>query len=228
MYRLLETRYGDLGWWPARTDFEVMVGAILTQNTSWGNVEKAILGLRAHRLLSPKKMHSVPKARLSRIIKPSGYFRIKADRVKELTRFIMEKNGGDLIKMKKMDPCRLRAELLEVKGIGNETADAILLYALDMPFFVVDAYTKRIFSRHGLISVDASYADVQSLVHDNFPKDIRKYNQFHALIVETGKRYCKKRVALCEECPLGIVQSAERMAHGGTRHSPKSRALAEI
>ncbi|MBF0217587.1 MAG: endonuclease III domain-containing protein [Candidatus Omnitrophica bacterium] len=203
MYSLFEARYGDLKWWPARTDFEVMVGAILTQNTAWRNVEKAISFLRTHRLLSVTEMHSATKAKISSLIKPSGYFRIKAERLKELTRYIIGKSGGDIRKMKKMDPGRLRAELLLVKGVGNETADAILLYALSMPFFVVDAYTKRIFFRHGLIPHDAAYESVQSLVHSNFPKDVRKYNQFHAMIVETAKRYCKKSVALCDECPLG-------------------------
>jgi len=205
IYDLLEGYFGDLAWWPARTDFEVIVGAILTQNTAWTNVEKAIRNLRSERLLAPAKIERVNTGRLARLIRPAGYYRVKAERLKEISRFIMRECNGQLRRLKSRDAGKLREKLLAVKGVGPETADSILIYALGKPVFVVDAYTKRIFSRHGLTREDASYGEVQALVHRWFPRDRKALNQFHALLVETAKRFCRKKTGLCSECPLGKV-----------------------
>lgn len=205
IYDLLDKHFGNLAWWPADTDFEVMVGAVLTQNTAWSNVEKAIGGLKNGGLLTPSKMHRSDIRRLSSTIRPAGYFRVKARRLKELCRFLMDECGGRIKTLRKRDTASLRQMLLKVNGIGPETADSILIYALEKPVFVVDAYTRRIFSRHGLAGEDASYDELQRLVHGNFPASVKKLNQFHALLVETAKRYCRKKKPLCSECPLGIL-----------------------
>ena len=203
IYDLLEGHFGDLKWWPAKTAFEVIVGAILTQNTAWTNVEKAIRNLRKAGLLTPAEMTRAGNSRLARLIRPAGYYRIKADRLKNISRFVMRECGGQLRRLRSQDAGHIRKKLLSVKGVGPETADSILLYALGKPVFVVDAYTKRIFSRHGLTEEDASYEKVQTLVHEHFPPDVRSLNQFHALLVETAKRFCRKKAGQCGECPLG-------------------------
>ncbi len=203
IYDLLNEHFGDLGWWPAESPFEVIVGAVLTQNTSWANVEKAIKRLKDEGLMRPSKMAEADTGVLSRAIRPAGYFRVKARRLKEMSRFIMKECGGKLDRLGREDILCLRERLLGVNGVGPETADSILVYALGKPVFVVDAYTKRVFSRHGITGEDASYADIQRMVHDNVPLKVRTMNQFHALLVETGKRYCRKRSPKCGECPLG-------------------------
>jgi endonuclease-3 related protein len=205
IYDLLDKHFGDLAWWPADTDFEVMVGAMLTQNTAWSNVEKAIEGLKSSGLLTPAKMSGVDLRRLASVIRPAGYFRVKARRLKEMCRFLIAECGGRIKTLRKRDAASLRKMLLSLNGIGPETADSILIFALEKPVFVVDAYTRRIFSRHGLAEEDASYEELQALVRKNFPVEVKKLNQFHALIVEASKRYCRKRNPLCEECPLGIL-----------------------
>ena len=205
IYALLEDYFGDLRWWPADSDFEVIVGAVLTQNTAWCNVEKAIKNLKREKVLTPAKIAEMNAARLSRLIRSSGYHRLKAQRLKEISRFIVRECKGKLFRLKSKDITTLREKLLAVKGIGPETADSILIYALEKPVFVVDAYTKRIFSRHALIAEGASYDEVQSLVHGSFPKKRRALNQYHALLVETGKRFCKKSTPLCKECPLAVL-----------------------
>ena len=205
IYGLLEGHFGDLGWWPARSGFEVIVGAILTQNTAWSNVEKAIGRLRREKLLDPAKIARVHTARLTCLIRPAGYYRVKARRLKEISRFIMSECGGELRRLKRMDTGKLREKLLAVKGVGPETADSILVYALKKPVFVVDAYTKRIFSRHGLACENASYDEVQSLVHGCFPLGEKAMNQFHAFLVETAKKFCRKKTPACEKCPLNDI-----------------------
>ncbi|HNX91009.1 MAG TPA: hypothetical protein PKY78_04320 [Candidatus Omnitrophota bacterium] len=202
IYDVLNGYFGDLKWWPAETAFEMMVGAILTQNTSWKNVEKAILELKKKKLLVPKKIIDVPVSGLSTAIRSSGYHRVKAGRLKQLARFIMSECGGDLKKLSYMDTRELREKLLSVKGIGPETADSILLYAFGKKIFVVDAYTKRIFSRHGILVENALYSDVQNVAHKYFKRGLKEYNQYHALIVETAKKYCRKHEPLCDECPI--------------------------
>ncbi len=179
-----------------------MAGAILTQNTNWGNVEKAISNLKKNKLLNPLKLYCLPKARLARLIRPAGYFNIKAARLKEFLRFFFAMHQG---KIKKMSLCHtrvLRSQLLAVKGIGNETADSMLLYALGRPVFVVDAYTKRILARHRLIREDSCYDEVQDLFMRNLENDVRLFNEFHALLVKLGKDFCLKSRPRCEICPL--------------------------
>ncbi len=202
IYELLEERFGDLKWWPAESDFEVVVGTILTQNTSWRNVEKAIVALKSEKLLAPRKIVNSNTNHLASVIRPSGYYRQKAKRLKEISRFILDECGGKIRHLKGNETKVLRRKLLNINGVGPETADSILLYAVGKPVFVVDAYTKRIFSRHGLVSEDVGYDKLRNLVENNFLKRIKELNQFHALLVEAGKKYCKKGTPLCEECPL--------------------------
>lgn len=201
-YRKLFTAFGPQHWWPGDTPFEVIVGAILTQNTAWTNVEKAIHNLKKARLLTPRKMHDLSQAELAKYIRPAGYFNIKAKRLKYFLNYLFDNYGGSLNRMFKKRTDALRRELLQVNGIGPETADSILLYAGNHPVFVVDAYTKRIFSRHQIIKADAEYHDVQEIFMKNLPHDIRMFNEYHALIVKVGKDFCRNRKALCSRCPL--------------------------
>src|SRR6202142_2821965 len=187
IYRVLYKAYGPQQWWPGDTPFEVMVGAVLTQNTAWANVEKAIDNLKQERVLTFSRMINVAPGKLALLIRPSGYFNIKTKRLRHLLLFIHTQYSGSLSKMFAADPARLRQQLLDVNGIGPETADSILLYAGEKPYFVVDAYTKRIFSRQGLISGNAEYHSVQGLFMDNLPRNTRFYNEYHALIVRVGK-----------------------------------------
>ena len=202
VFRVLYKAYGPQYWWPGDTPFEVLVGAVLTQNTAWTNVEKAIANLKRERILTFSSMLNVAPENLASLIRPSGYFNIKTKRLRHLILFIHTQYAGSLSKMFAADPARLRQQLLEVYGIGPETADAILLYAGGKPFFVVDAYTKRIFSRQGFISGNADYRSVQGLFMDNLPHDTRFFNEFHALIVRIGKEHCKKKRPLCSDCPI--------------------------
>ena len=201
IYERLFEHYGPRGWWPAKTPFEVAVGAILTQNTNWGNVERAIKNLKNENLLTPQKLKKLRTDRLSNLIKPAGYYRLKAKRLKEFIKFLFSKYKGSMTRMFKADSLQLRQELLGVNGIGLETADSILLYAGNIPIFVVDAYTKRILSRHDLIETKATYSEIQNLFMDNLPQDYKLFNEFHALIVQLGKEVCKKKPK-CEACPL--------------------------
>jgi endonuclease-3 related protein len=205
IYRRLYEAYGPRHWWPGETPFEVMVGAILTQNTSWRNVEKAIQRLREKGVLDSVGIHQVKKSKLASLIKSSGYFRIKADRLKAFVSFLFEDYGGDIERMRKEELGTLRQKLLKVKGIGSETADSILLYGLKKPIFVVDAYTKRILSRHRLIFEKASYEEIQELFMDHLPHDEKLFNEYHALIVHLGKTVCKK-IPRCDLCPLKGIE----------------------
>jgi endonuclease III related protein len=202
-YEAMSTRLGPMGWWPARTRFEVIVGAILTQNTAWLNVERAIDNLRQARLLTPVALERVPRARLARLIRSSGYFRQKAIKLKAFVRFLRKGYGGSLAKMFRRPTSELREELLTVHGIGPETADSILLYAGHHPVFVVDAYTRRILERHGLTHEKASYDDIRFLFESSLPREPKLWNDYHALIVNVGKNWCRTRNPLCEQCPLG-------------------------
>ena len=202
LYRALYRSYGPQHWWPGDTPFEVMAGAVLTQNTAWGNVEKAIANLKRERLLTPSRLTGVSSKKLASLIRPSGYFNIKTRRLKNLLVLVRNRYRGNLKRMFADDPESLRASLLGVNGIGPETADSILLYAAKKPFFVVDAYTRRILYRHGFISNNADYHEVQRLFTENLPKDTRLYNEFHALIVKAGKERCRKRNPLCSKCAL--------------------------
>lgn len=204
IYRTLYKAYGPRHWWPGETPFEVMVGAILTQNTSWKNVEMAIDQLKGKGLLNPSGINRMRESTLAPLIRSSGYYRVKARRLKGYVTFLFEKYGGDLKKMRRRGLMELREELLGVNGIGPETADSILLYGLQKPIFVVDAYTKRILSRHGIISEGASYEAIQNLFMDHLPHDERLFNEYHALLVHLGKYVCNKRPN-CDKCPLKKV-----------------------
>lgn len=202
IYRRLYSRFGKQHWWPADSAFEVMVGAILTQNTNWSNVEKAIANLKKERVLEPKAIHSLADKKLARLIRPSGYYNLKARRLKEFLRFFISDYGGSLKKISQVKLPVLREELLSIKGIGPETADSILLYALNKPVFVIDAYTKRILIRHKLLKEGASYADAQKLFMLNLRNDAELFNEYHALLVALGKNYCLKSKPKCSICPL--------------------------
>jgi endonuclease-3 related protein len=193
--------YGPRNWWPAETDFEVMVGAILTQNTNWSNVEKAIAGLKRHKLLSPVSLNKSDIKVLARLIRPCGYYNVKSRRLKEFVVSFFKKYRGRLSYMRKKAVSALRKELLGIKGIGPETADSIILYAVKKPIFVIDAYTKRILACLGLAKEDSQYDEVQSIFMQNLPRSVKLFNEYHALLVEHAKRVCKKK-PLCENCIL--------------------------
>jgi len=179
-----------------------MVGAILTQNTSWLNVEKAIRNLKKRSVLSARKLFALPQRTLCRLIRPAGYYNIKTKRLKSFVGFFLRRYGGNISRLTRPSLRRLREELLSVNGIGPETADSILLYALDKPVFVIDAYTKRILLRHSLIKGDVDYQHMQHLFMQNLKKDARLFNEYHALLVKLGKEYCLKNKPRCEVCPL--------------------------
>ena len=201
IYKILFRSFGPQNWWPARTPFEVMVGAILVQNTNWKNTKRAIDHLRARHLLTAKKMNAANLKTLASCIRSAGYFNVKAKRLRNFLVFFIAGYGADIKKMRAQEGAQLRNELLEVHGIGPETADSILLYALCKPFFVVDAYTKRIFLRHGIIKKDASYDTIQKMFKQHLACDVQLYNEYHALIVKVAKDFCRTK-PLCEQCPL--------------------------
>ncbi len=201
-YKKLYSYFGPQHWWPADSRFEVMIGAILTQNTSWPNAQKAINNLKKNALLKPPKLYKLSHKRLTALIKSAGYYNIKARRLKEFLRFLFKSYKGNLTKMSLKDTKELRQQLLSVNGIGPETADSILLYALDKPVFVVDAYTKRILSRHRLVREGADYIEVQNLFMQNLKKDVKLFNEYHALLVKLGKEFCLKSKPKCHICPL--------------------------
>ena len=203
LYRKLYRAFGPQYWWPGDTPFEVAVGAILTQNTNWGNVEKAIKNLKQQKVLSAKAIHEMPASELALLIRPAGYFNIKAKRLKSFIGFLAENFHGSMKRMRKDDMSSLREKLLDVNGIGPETADSILLYALEKPSFVIDAYTKRVLSRHEIMEYDRSYEEFQNLFHTALDKEVKLFNEYHALFVQVGKTYCRPKAPLCDECPLG-------------------------
>ena len=200
-FRILFRHFGPQHWWPGETPFEVCVGAILTQNTAWANVERVISRLKARRLLSPEGLRAVPLSQLSTLIRPAGYFNVKARRLKAFSDFLWGEYGGDLDRMLQGPASPLREALLRVKGIGPETADSILLYAGGFPVFVIDAYTRRILERLGLSDSMGDYGGLQEFFHGHLPRDSKLYNEFHALMVALGKNYCRPKPR-CELCPL--------------------------
>ncbi len=202
IYQKLYSLFGSQHWWPADTRFEVIIGAILTQNTNWLNVEKAIANLKKHKLLQPHKLYKLSHKRLASLIRSAGYYNIKAKRLKSFLKFFMKYYNGNVKKMSGIDIPSLRQQLLSVKGIGPETADSILLYALDMPIFVVDAYTKRILSRHRFIGEGAGYDEIQNLFMQNLKSGVKLFNEYHALLVKLGKEFCLKNKPRCKICPL--------------------------
>jgi len=196
------TAFGPQHWWPGKTQFEIIVGTILTQNTSWKNVERAIANLREARLLSPAAIERVPLPRLERLIRSSGYYRQKARKLKAFCHFLRTEYGS-LKRMFETPTMPLREKLLGVFGVGPETADSILLYAGGHPVFVVDAYTKRVLARHGWAHEKSKYDDVRWMFERQFPGDVKRFNEFHALIVNTGKHFCVTQKPHCNRCPLG-------------------------
>lgn len=230
VYKILFESLGPQGWWPITSmagtpgfdsrgyhkgkyvhprngthAFEIFVGAILTQNTSWANVEKAMAELRKNGLLAVNKINRASPSKLARCIRSSGYFNQKTERLKQISQYISENYGGDVLMMFNKSVDELRDELLSLKGVGPETADSILLYAAKKPVFVIDAYTKRICSRMGVCEKDVSYGELQDLFHKELPADLRLFNEYHALLVELAKQGCTKRNPLCGECPVSTL-----------------------
>jgi len=205
IYERLFAHFGPQNWWPADTPFEICVGAILTQNASWKNVKIAINNLKKKKLLDPFKLYEIPLETLSQIIKPSGFYNIKAKRLKNFVKFLIENYQGDLNILFSKGLEKAREELFSIKGLGKETVDSILLYAGNFPIFVVDAYTYRILHRHSLVPEEATYEEIQALFMENLPQDHQLFNEFHALLVACGKNLCKKKEPLCETCPLKTI-----------------------
>jgi len=206
VYAALFKRWGRQHWWPGQSRFEMMIGAILTQNTAWTNVEKAIRQLKRARVLTPEAMNNLPEVKLAELIRPSGSFNIKARRVKNFVRWIHEHHGGNVTRMFRGSTEKLRNDLLSVNGIGNETADSMLLYAGKKPVFVVDAYTRRFLQRHGWIKPDATYDEIAAMFELAFrtmpaPEKVQCFNEYHALIVALAKRHCRSKPN-CAACPL--------------------------
>ncbi len=226
VYDKLFNAFGPQGWWPVtptgeskprhhapragnarereKARFEVMLGAILTQNTAWNNVEKALEKIHANKLCSPKALSKAPLSLVKKCVRSSGYYNQKAKRVKNLALYVQREYDGDLKKMFSKPACELREELLAINGVGPETADSIVLYAAEKPVFVVDAYTRRVFTRLGFLKGSESYGEIQSLFEESLPRDAKLFNEYHALIVELGKRICLKNKPLCSECPLRV------------------------
>ncbi len=201
MYETLYEAYGPQHWWPGDTAFEVMIGAILTQNTNWRNVSRALENIKEKRLLEPKRLYK-HRRMVPTLIKPSGFYRLKSRRLVAFLEYFIENYDGDINNMKGMRTAQLRKELLGIPGIGNETADSILLYAHKRPVFVVDAYTRRIFSRHGVFDYNLAYDEIRTLFESHLPRSAKLYNEYHALIVRCGKEFCKKHEPRCTDCPL--------------------------
>lgn len=200
-FEALYRAYGPQHWWPARSPTEVVIGAILVQNTNWRNVEAAIAQLREAGLIDWRALRDATPRKLASLIRPAGTYRVKAERLKNFVRWLWREYDGDLTRLGSVPLCELQPQLLSVNGIGRETADSIILYALDRPTFVVDAYTARIASRHGLIEPDVGYDPLKALFEDRLPRNVQLYNEYHALLVAVGKQHCRKR-ARCNGCPL--------------------------
>lgn len=201
IYQLLYERYGCQHWWPGHSRFEIIVGAILTQNTNWGNVEKAIKNLKAANSLAAEKLQEMDISSLAEMIRPAGYYNIKAGRLKNFLEWLFKEHDGDLNRLEDTDPETLRQAFLQIKGVGPETADSIVLYAFDKPVFVVDAYTCRIMGRHGLIEDGADYEQVRDFFQSYLDRSVKLFNEYHALLVRLGKEYCRPK-AKCDGCPL--------------------------
>jgi endonuclease-3 related protein len=201
-YHSLLRAYGPQGWWPARTPFEVIVGAILTQNVAWANVEKGITALGRAGLLEPRRMLRTPVGRIARLIRPTGFYRQKARKLRAFLDHLEARHRGDLERFLGQSLTALRSELLTITGIGPETADSIVLYAAHHPAFVVDAYTRRILARHGVIGGGESYEEIRGLLEDLLPRRTLLYNEAHALLVRVAKEHCRKALPRCSGCPL--------------------------
>ncbi len=202
IYHRLYAAYGPQHWWPGDTPFEVIIGAILTQQVSWTSVERAIAALKREGLMSPDAIAHTSQEHIAALIRPTIYYNEKAKKLKAFVEFLQTRYGGDLAALFALPTARLRDELLAVHGIGEETGDSIILYAAGKPSFVVDAYTRRILTRLELIAGDEPYRRIQKLFMDNLPPDVELYNEYHALLVRHGKERCLKRTPRCDGCPL--------------------------
>jgi len=212
LYQAFAQALGPSRWWPGETPFEVAVGAILTQNTNWKNVERAIANLKGAGAMTEKGLRALPPATLEELIRPAGYFRIKTQRLSQFLDFLDQESGLDIMALASQSLEELRPKLLSVRGIGPETADSILLYALGKPVFVVDAYTVRMFGRHGLIPELTDYHEVQDIAQTALPAEVRDYNEFHALIVRASKQWCSKSKPKCTLCPArNLLPAPERL-----------------
>jgi endonuclease-3 related protein len=201
VYDRLYAAYGPQNWWPGESAFEILVGTILTQNTSWKNVEKAIGNLKDSDLLDPLQLSRIPTEELEELIRPAGYFRVKARRLHNLLQFVVQRYEGSLDEMFATSAAVLRPQLLGINGVGPETADSILLYAGQMPSFVVDTYTHRVLARHGWIGFEAGYEEIKDHFETALPEDVALFNEFHALLVRVGNLHCRK-TPKCDGCPL--------------------------
>ena len=209
IYDRLHAAYGPQSWWPADSAFEVIVGAILVQNTAWENVERAIDNLKRLSALDPHYLHALPTSDLEQLIRPAGVFRVKAKRLQAVLAYLIERHGGDTAALARTPTEELRRELLALHGVGPETADSILLYAAEQPSFVIDAYTRRVLERHGWADKSASYDQLKQSFETALPRDVQLFNEYHALIVEVGKRHCR-RTPKCEGCPLAELLPGTR------------------
>ena len=201
IYKLLYKGFGAQHWWPGEDRFEIIIGAILTQNTNWSNVEKAINNLKRAGCLNFDKLYNTPDEKTAEMIRPSGYFKVKAKRLRSFLNWLYENCNGQLHELEHINTTELREQLLSISGIGPETADSILLYAFDRPVFVVDAYTARIAVRHNLIEPPFDYTQLQEIFENNLTEDVRLFNEYHALLVRCGKEFCRPK-AKCSGCPL--------------------------
>lgn len=217
VYELLYNRYGPQHWWPAETALEMIIGAILTQSAAWTNVEKAIGNLKTEGYVSIGRLRSLHQDELARLIRPSGYYNVKAHKIKAFVDWLVEQHNGDLDKLFALDTAALRQALLSVHGVGEETADSIILYAAHRPIFVIDAYTRRIVSRLGLGPKRQTYAALQAFFMENLPHDEILFNEYHALLVKHGKIACRRK-PLCEGCCLrSLCPSAHAGVHSQDR-----------
>ncbi len=223
-YQALLGAYGPQGWWPGGGPFEVMVGAVLTQNTAWGNVERALENLKAAGVFSPAGLYSLPQEELERLLRPAGTYRVKAARLRALLEYLFHRHGGDPTALSRGNWTTLREELLAVPGIGCETADSILLYAAGRPTFVVDAYTRRLLGRLGLLPAPPSYENIRALFMAHLPPDPNLYGEYHALIVRHGKERCRKARPRCPGCPLAFCCPGESV----DRPQPPTHTLPRV
>ncbi len=204
IYEILFKAFGHQLWWPGDTQFEVILGAILTQNTNWVNVEKAIKNIKNAGVMDAVKLYALPEDYLAQLIRPAGYFNVKTKRLRNVLKWLFENYGGSLEALDNLSDNSLREQLLGIKGVGYETADSIMLYAFGRPVFVVDAYTARILSRHGLIDEYCDYEQLRELLEGALPLDVQLFNEYHALLVRVGKEYCRPKPR-CEDCPLNCI-----------------------
>jgi len=205
MYRAMLDHFGPQGWWPGDGPLEIMIGAVLTQNTNWANVKRAIVNLREHGLIDIEKLVAIDPGDLAELIRPAGYFKLKAKRLKNVMNFLWREYEGDLDSLFQLPVCDLRDQLISVNGIGPETADDIVLYAGEKPTFVVDAYTYRIMVRHKLIGEEDDYLAIKEFFESNLPEDVELFKEYHALIVAAGKSFCRKALGATPAHLNGLI-----------------------